>query len=268
MRRVPTKVSRRMLFSWFILAALIFLFAPAKVTSRFQLAFAGIFRWPLNIGRNISLSARSQQPVTDSLRRTESLYQNNIANLIEELLEKRETVEKLSGLRDRLYVLEDAKLMAADVITAYIDGARNELIINRGERDGVAKGQFVLGDNSIIGTIADVSSGMARIKLVTDPASKIAVKIADVGAIMQGNGDNTAKVRLPAKWNVKTGDSVKAAPKPGFLDVPMIVGRVSQCKRDGENPLLWDITVKPACDTERLSDVAVIIMNPREQLSI
>jgi hypothetical protein len=26
--------------------------------------------------------------------------------------------------------------------------------------------------------------------------------------------------------------------------------------------LLWDITVEPACDLERLEEVAVIIMNP------
>lgn len=268
MRRVQTKVSRGMLFTWFMLGGLIFLFTPSMFTNKFQLAFAGIFRWPLSIGRNISLSARPQQPVVDSIRQTESLYQNNIANLIEELQHKRETIEKLSGLRDRLYVLEDVMLMPADVITACLEGVRDELIINRGEKDGLTSGQFVLGDNSIIGTVSDVSSGIARIRLVTDPASRIAVKIANGGGIMEGNGDNTARVQLLAKWKVKMGDGVTAAPKAGFLDVPMIAGRVSQFTRSGENPLLWDVTVKPACNIESLSSVAVIVTGAGGELSI
>jgi hypothetical protein len=44
----------------------------------------------------------------------------------------------------------------------------------------------------------------------------------------------------------------------------MIIGKVAECKRDDENPSLWDITVEPACDIERLNDVAVIVMNQQE----
>jgi len=103
--------------------------------------------------------------------------------------------------------------------------------------------------------------------LITDPTSKIAVKIAElnVDRLMQGNGKNSAKVQLLSiKHKVKTGDIVYAGKKPGFLDAPMIIGTVVQCKRDDENPSLWDITVKPACDIERLNGVAVIVMNPQQ----
>jgi len=43
----------------------------------------------------------------------------------------------------------------------------------------------------------------------------------------------------------------------------VIAGTVAQCKSNDENPLLWDITVKPACDIESLRDVTIIVMNPR-----
>jgi hypothetical protein len=42
----------------------------------------------------------------------------------------------------------------------------------------------------------------------------------------------------------------------------VITGTVAQCKSNDENPVLWDITVKPACDIEKITDVAVIVMNP------
>jgi rod shape-determining protein MreC len=257
-----------MLFTWFMLAGLIFLLTPQKLTNKFQFAFARIFSWPLNIGRNISLSARMQQPSTDVVSRREyNKLQNHLTNVMEELLQKQRKIEKLSGLYDRLYALKGAKLMVADVITASINSLHSELIINRGETDGLVEGQFVLGDNSIIGTISDVSSRTARVKLITNPTSKIAVKVGklEVDRLMQGNGNNSAKVQLLSiKHKVKTGDTVYALKKPGFLDAPMIIGTVAECKRDDENPSLWDITVKPACDIERLNDVAVIVMNPQE----
>jgi len=255
-----------MLFTWFMLAGFILLFAPQNLTNKFQLAFARIFRWPLSIGRSISLSANTQSArggLTDVVSRREyNKLQNHLANLTEQLYQEHQKVENLSGLRDRL-PLKGAKLVLADVIGAFTDGLRSEFIINRGENDGLAQGQFVLGDNSIIGTISYVSSRTALVKLVTDSTSKIAVKIAELNRVMQGSGSNSAKVRLLSiKHKVKIGDVVYARKKPGFLDVPMIIGTVAQCKRDDENPSLWDITVKPACDIEKLNRVSVIIMNP------
>ncbi len=258
-------LSRRMLLTWFILAGLIFFFAPQTLTNKFQLAFAHIFRWPLSIGRNFSLAARTQQPLTDVISRREyNKLQNHLTNIIAQRNGAYKKIEELSGLRERP-VLEGAKIAVADVITASIGGSHSELIINRGENEGLDKGQFVLGDNSIIGIISDVSSRTARVKLITDPTSKIAVKIAksNTGWIMQGCGNNSAKVSL-IKHKVEAGDIVYACKKPGLLDAPMIAGKVGKCERNDESPLLWDITVKPVCNIERLSDVAVIIMNPQE----
>jgi rod shape-determining protein MreC len=253
------KVSRRMVFTWFMLAGFIFLFAPQNLTNKFQFAFARIFRWPLSIGRNISLSARMQPQLTDVVsRRKYNQLQNYLANLTEELNCERQKVEKLSKLRNRR-PLEGAGLVFADVITASTDG----LIINRGENDGLQKGQFVLGDNSIIGTISAVSPRTAKVELITETTSNMAVKIGELKTVIQGDGKGLVKVQLLSiKHKVKIGDNVYACRKPGSLDAPMIIGTVTQCKTDDENPLLWDITVKPTCDIQKLNEVAVIIMNP------
>jgi len=266
MAKKQIRVSERMLLTWFILAGFIFLFAPQSLTNKFQFAFARIFRGPLSIGRSVSLSAHMEQPLTDVVSRSKyNKLQNHLANTIEWLHQERQKVEKLSGLRYRS-AWKGVNFVLADVITVSIGSSQGKLIINRGENDGLAKGQFVSSDYSIIGIISDVDSHTAQVKLVTDPTSKIAIKIAglDVGMIMQGNGNNSAKVQLlPRKHKIKVGDVVYAQKRPGFLGTPMVVGTVVQCKTDDENPLLWDITVKPACDIANLTDVAVIVMNPR-----
>jgi rod shape-determining protein MreC len=255
-----------MLFAWFMLAGLILLFSPQAVTSRFQFAFARFFRWPLSVGRNMPLSARTEVALQDDSSRKEIQYQNHIANLEEELRQKNQTIQQLSGLRTRLRGLEGAKLVPADIITASTtEGLRGELIINRGKEDGLAKDLFVVGDNSVIGTISDLSSRTAKVRLFSDASSVIQVNISglEINMLMRGNGGNLAKIKLvPIKHKIKVGDAVLVRKKPGYLDIAMVIGAVEQCKRDDKNPALWDITVKPTCDIGKLNDVAVIVMNP------
>jgi cell shape-determining protein MreC len=251
-----------MLFTYLLLGGLILLVTPHSVTNKIQLAFAGLFRFPLRLGRSITLSVNTQRGADTSDYRKEVQYQNYIANLEQELEQERRKVEKLSGLRNRR-ALEGAKLVYADIITATINGLRSELIINRGRLDGLSVGQFVLGDNSIIGTISSAEANTAKVKLITDSASRLEVEIAGVGRVMQGGGGSSAKIQmLSREHKIKTGDKVFARKKPGLLDVPIITGRVRECKVDGEHPLLWDVTVEAACKIELLDGVAVIIMNP------
>ena len=256
-----------MLFTWFMLTGLIFLFTPQNLTSKFQLAFIHVFRWPLSIGADLALTAQTQQALTDAPSRSETQHLNYIASLQETLDQQRRKFAKLYKLYNT-YVWEGADFALADVIPATVGGARNELTISCRKTNGLAKDQFVLGDESIIGTISDVfpQISKAKVTLVTDPASKIQVKIAELAGskyIMKGSGNNLAKVEM-VKNKVKVGQNVFALKKPGFLDAPMIVGKVSECRRNQKYPALWDLTVVPACDVGQLEDVAVIIMNPQK----
>jgi rod shape-determining protein MreC len=248
-----------------MLAGFILFFTPRDLTNKFQFAFVRIFHLPLNLSRSVSHSARGE-PLVDEVvsRGIYNRLQNHLANVTEQLYQEHQVVEVLSGLRNR-FALEGAKLVCADVITTSIGTEHSELIINRGQNDGLAKGQFVLSDNSVVGTISDISSRTAQVRLFTDPGSKIAVKIGAVKTerLIHGSGKDSAKVKLLSrKYKIRVGDKVLARKKPGFLDAPIIIGVVAKCVTDDVNPSLWDVTVKPVCDIEQLKTVSVIIMNP------
>jgi cell shape-determining protein MreC len=210
-----------------MLTGLILLFAPQNLTNDLQFAFARVFRWPLTIGKNVSLYVTETQPAQSVNFDKKSEYENHIANLQAQLDEKNQELIEVKMLRDRSHALENAGLLMADVISSSINETRSELTINRGQNDGLAKGQFVLRDNSIIGTISDISPRTAKVTLFTDPASRIAVRIGNlnIDRLMQGRGKDEAKIRHPS---------------------------------------MWDITVKPVCDIERLNSITVIIMNPQK----
>jgi len=265
-----TKVSERMLFICFMLAGLILFFAPSKITNKFQFGFIRVFNKPLSIGRNLSLLTirllTSEQTLANDVvsREKYDKLHNHLANVTEWLKLERQKVEKLTGLRDRP-VWKGVDFVIADVIATSVNKMRGEIVINRGRKDGLIENQFVLAYESIVGTVYKVDDRTAKIKLISDPTSRIAVKIADfnMDRIMHGEGNCSASVKLvPIKYSIKKGDIVYAQKRPGFLSSPVIIGTVSKCKSNDDNPLVWDISVQPGCDIKNLANVAVIVMNP------
>lgn len=249
-----------MVFIWLLLAGICVFFMPRRLTDNFRFAFMRVFREPLAICANLVNLSSSRQPQTVDLHKYIRL-RNHLANNIQWLREERQKVETLSGIRGGS-AWAGVSFVLADIITSFVYGPQSEFIINRGKNDGLSEGQFVLGEHSILGTIASLDSHNARVRLLTNTEATIPVKIGelDVQAIMQGSGNGMARVvMLPIKHKVKVGDIVYAQKKPGFLDVPMITGIVAQCKADEKNPLLWDLAVRPACDMETLHSVTVIV---------
>ncbi|HEC04112.1 MAG TPA: hypothetical protein ENI81_11315, partial [Phycisphaerales bacterium] len=179
------KVSRRMLFTWCMLSGLILLFAPQELTGKIQLGFESIFRWPLNLGSNLTLTATTEQTLGDMVPRREfNKLQIHISNLQARLSQQQEDFRKLSALYERYDVWEGADFALAEVITPKVKARRNELTIRYSRNAPVVKDQFVLGNNSVIGTISDASAGTAHVRLFTDPKSAIRVKIGDLDVPM------------------------------------------------------------------------------------
>ena len=158
--------------------------------------------------------------------------------------------------------LTGAKLMPADKMTVTISDTQAEMIINRGTDEGLASNQFVIADNSIIGTVSEVDTHTARIRLFTDPDSDTVVRIGNSDRIMKGCGNNQAKVKM-LKNDLRIGIRIMASKRPGFLDTPMTIGKVVRCEHN-DQPLLWDITVEPVCNIKESDSIHVIVMNPSE----
>ena len=255
------------MFTYLMLGGLILLLAPQSLTGKLQLGFVRVFRWPLSMGGGLALSANTQQTSKDMVPRREYVWlENHCNNLQKALGQQREKFKQLSGLCST-DGWEGANFVLADVITPSVERVRSGLTVKYPRNAGLAKGQYVLGDNSIIGTVSDFSAGTAHIKLFTDPTSRMPVKIGKgVARVMLGNGDSTAKVPLVEKdQKIKVGDKVFANnSQTMFLDAPVIVGTVAEVKPSRKKPLELDITVKPACDIAELVNVAIIIMNPRK----
>jgi cell shape-determining protein MreC len=259
-----------MLLTWGILVGLIFLFAPKSLTTGLQLAYAQVFRWPLEGSRGLTLAAR---PTTTSAESTppgdydrlveeKRRVENERANLQAKLQEAQRRIEQLAKLRVQPG-WENMRLLPAGIVAAP-GRVRDGLIINRGRSHGVASGQFVisLNEQGIVGVVSEVFPQVAGVRLISDPAVQIPVYIGDpsVPGIMEGRGNGVAVIRqIPAQHKVRTGDYVYVQKKPGRLDVPVIAARVTQIETNPESPLLRDITVGSVSDAAGLNEMAVLI---------
>lgn len=267
MMRPLNKTSKRMLFAYFMMGGGIFLFTPPSITGKLQLAYARVFRGPLQRGRIMTLAGRTS-PAAETVNPSDyanlktmlQQQRNHAANLQAQIEEARRQIEALSGLRT-VPEWNRMSFLPAGIISDP-GQAQTDLLINRGQEDGVAVGQFVLGDNSVIGAVSDVSAQTARVKLITDPTSRIAVRVSGIEArgVMEGRGPDTAVIpRVPAKRQPKAGDPIYALKTPGFPGVPIVTAEVLDSRRDPENPLLWEIRVRPVSDIANLPDVAVVM---------
>lgn len=261
-----------MLFTWGMIAGLVFLFAvPQETGNHLQLAYARVFRWPLAAGRGLTLTSRPTtlpRDVTpkeyEDLLANQRQLQNKIANLQAALQDAQRKNEQLAKLRDKPG-WENVEFRQARIIPV-----ADQMIIDRGTEHGVADGLFVMslsnrggvGESvSIIGVISGVDVKTAKIRLITDKGSRIFANIGTLTApaILEGQGNRTARIsNISKEHRINKGDPVYAQKQPG-LDVPVIVGTVASCQVYLDNPLLWDIRVEPVCDVAGLSDVAVVI---------
>lgn len=267
MMRPLNKTSKRMLFAYFMLGGGIFLFTPPSITGKLQLAYARLFRGPLQRGRVMTLAGRTSpvRGMQDSqdytkLMTMQQRLRNHITNQQAQIEEAHRQIEQLSGLR----TVPEWNRMSFRLAGIINDPGKThtDLLVNRGQEDGVTVGQFVLGDNSVIGAVSDVSAQTARVKLITDPTSRIAVRISGIDArgVMEGRGPDKAVIpQVPAKRQPKAGVPVYALKTPGFPGVPIVTAEVVDSRRDPENPLLWEIRVRPVSDITNLRDVAVVM---------
>jgi cell shape-determining protein MreC len=262
--------SKGMLFGWGMLVGLTFLFlVPRDAAGRLQMAYARVFRWPLALGSGVVRAQATTQVRTVSPKEHEAVLQayqqlrHRSDNLEAQLQEATSQIEKLTKLRAKPG-LEHMQTIPAKVITLVQD----ELTISQGQESGVAVGHYVLSltdallnDQCVIGVISGVSATGARVKLITDPTSRLPVSIGRLNAswVLEGRGDGAARIaNVPDKYAIREHDVVYAQPKRGFLDVPFVAAEVAQCRRDPDRPIVQEITVRPMYDLAALSDVVVI----------
>ncbi len=128
------------------------------------------------------------------------------------------------------------------------------MLVNAGERSGVAKGQAVVTGVGLVGRIAEVGDRSARLLLLIDLNSRVPVVIESSRHRAVLAGDNSERPRLiflPPSAQVAPGDRIVTSGHGGVFPAGLPVGTVTAVS-DG------DIRVQPFVDWDRLEYVSVV----------
>lgn len=272
MARNKIKFSGGVIFIALLIGANALLLLPQEHTAKINYFFVKITSPLLN------LIPRSNPTKNDTVSKAEfDKLLAEYANLHGRLQKISEINRNLAHMRQNPPMPGPAILMAK-ISKVNEEGQRNEIIINRGSDDGLKKGQYVLSaghdreDNlstSVIGTISELSKTMARVQLVTDANHYLMASIwregSNLGIDGQIKGNNKMQAKMPLmtrnEFDIRVDDFVFAKVKPGFLDTPLVIGKVIKIKPDDQDPLLWDITITPIIDIRSLTDVGVVVID-------
>ena len=140
-------------------------------------------------------------------------------------------------------------------------------------------GQSVLAGEVLVGTVEQVGTHTARVRLLTDRQAPLSVRIArpeadrylplDAEFWLVGTGAGNLEVRdvnhrFIRAGSIREGDVVLSDPQNPKLPVALTVGTVKAVHVDPDNPLLYRLTVEPPVQASDLRSVFVVDLGPNE----
>ena len=186
--------------------------------------------------------------------------QSEIVNLQQQLTE----TNILSALVDFARVRPENRYVAASVIGRDTSPFLQYILINRGSDDGLRRGLPVVTQQGLVGRIAAVTSGAARVQLITDAASSINIQIGASGipAILLGSatGDITLDM-IPQGSKIATGDLVMTSGQGGTYPSNILIGQITSV-RSLDTDLFQRASVQSMVDFTKI-DIVLIITNFR-----
>ncbi len=177
-----------------------------------------------------------------------------------ELQQQVAEAQLLSTLVDYARSRPENRYIAASVIARDPSPFMHYVIINRGSDAGLRSGMPVVTEQGLVGRIAAVTAGAARVQLINDPGSSVNVLLQQSDADGTLMGDITGDISvgmIPQSANVQPGDLVVTSGLGGNYPANLVVGQISTV-RNLPYDLFQGASVQPAVDFSALEIVLVI----------
>ena len=150
----------------------------------------------------------------------------------------------------------------AELISVDADPFSRRLVLNVGNRDGVAPGQPVIDANGVMGQITHTGPFTSNALLITDPSHALPVQIHRNGlrATALGTGPlNLLKLsHVPNSADVQVGDKIVTSGLGDRFPGGYPVGEVVKVLRDPSRPIT-EIHVQPSAMLERTREVILVL---------
>lgn len=153
------------------------------------------------------------------------------------------------------------RVVVAEILRVDMNPFRHRVIINKGSRDGVFKGQPMLDARGVFGQITRAGAFTSEAILISDTEHAIPVQVNRNGirSIAVGTGDlqKLSVPFLPTNADIKVGDLLVTSGLGGVFPPGYPVATVKYVNKDMAQTLA-DITAEPAATLDRDREVMLV----------
>ena len=125
--------------------------------------------------------------------------------------------------------LSDSESISATVISRKTGSFWRQITLNKGVKDGVEVGSFVVGPGGLLGRVNNTSLFTSTITLLTSPESKLGVWVdrIQINGLLVGTGNDFPTLILYSKdADIRVGDFVSSSPASTLLPPNIPIGIV------------------------------------------
>ena len=211
----------------------------------------------IGVWRDVHLRSRtSLQEESERLLRENLLLQgrsHQMASLQADNARLRALLNSTALLRDDVLV--------AELIGVSPDPVRHQVVLDKGDQDGVFVGQPLIDADGLMGQVVEVNALTSRVLLITDATHSIPVQINRNGvrAIAEGTGVlGTLEVsHVAATTDIREGDLLVTSGLGGRFPVGYPVAEVAVVERDPGQPFAR-IFANPSAALDRSRHVLLV----------
>lgn len=172
------------------------------------------------------------------------------------LLEENKRLKALLSLKEyQTGYVTTAKVIGRDVTNWF-----RFILIDKGEIDGLKKDMIAITPSGLVGRVYQVMPETARVVLITDRSSSLAVRILrtrDEG-ILEGTGTDLCRLKyIRQSIELKVGDVLLSSGLDGIFPEGLTIGAVSRVERKGSG-FFQEVEVTPATDLSRLEEIIIV----------
>ncbi|NOH64592.1 rod shape-determining protein MreC [Vibrio coralliilyticus] len=194
----------------------------------------------------------------------EILRLKNDMLLLDQYREENQRLRKLLGSS----FVRDERKVVTEVMAVDTSPYRQQVVIDKGQIDGVYVGQPVANEKGIVGQVTFVSAHNSRVLLLTDSQSAIPVQVIrnDIRVIASGNSkiDRINLDHIPISLDIQEDDLLVTSGLGGVYPEGYPVAHVVNVVRDTAREFAA-IEAEPVVDFERLRYLLLIWPNDSRQ---
>lgn len=189
--------------------------------------------------------------------RDEQLVLSSKVQKVEILKAENERLREMLQSSEKL----DERVLIAELLAVDLQPFRHQIVINKGQREGVYDGQPIVDANGVMGQVVHVGPFSSTVLLLTDPSHAIPVQINRNGlrsvAVGTGQSHILQLEHLSNNVDIKEGDLVVSSGLGSRFPPGYPVGVVYNISRVPGEPFA-KVTIIPSAQLEKSREVLLV----------